>query len=87
MPSVIDTPVGVEHDTHALQDEQPQVRGACSGFWQRLVQSVRRHRVHPSSRTQSSARSARRQRESSMACEAPEPRTIYLLGFWGLHNG
>jgi hypothetical protein len=51
------------------------------------MQSVRGRRVHTSSRTQSSARSARRQRESPMACVEPEPRTLYLLGFWGLHNG
>ncbi len=87
MPSVIDTPVGVEHDAHDLQDEQPQGRVARAGFWRRLVQSVRGHRVHPSFRTLSSARSARRQLESPMACVAPEPRTLYLLGFWGLHNG
>jgi hypothetical protein len=87
MPSVIDAPVGVEHDAHDLQDEQPQVRVARSGFWHTMVAYVRRKRVHTSSRTQSSARSARCQRESPMACVAPEPRTLYLLGFWGLHNG
>jgi hypothetical protein len=87
MPLVIDTPVGVEHDAHALQDEQPQVRVARSGFWHRLVQYVRGHRVHPSSRTPSSARRARRQMASPMACVAPEPRTLCLLGFWGLHHG
>jgi hypothetical protein len=87
MPSVIDAPVRVDHTAHDLQDEQPQVPEARSGFWHRLVQSVRRPRIHTSSRTQSSARSARRQRESQMACVAPEPRTLYLLGFWGLHNG
>ena len=84
MPSVIDAPVQVEQDAHDLQDEQPQVRVARSGLWHRLVQSVRRHRVHPSSRTPSSAHSARHPRESPMACGVPEPRTLYLLGFWGL---
>jgi len=87
MPLVIDAPVQVDHDAHDLQDEQPQRRGARAGYWHRLVQSVRGYRVHPSSRTPSSARNARRQRESPMACVAPEPRTVYLLGFWGLHNG
>jgi len=87
MPSVIDAPVRIDHDAHDLQDEQPQGRVARAGFWHRLVQSVRRHRVHPSSRTQSSARSERHPMESPMACVAPEPRTLYLLGFWGLHNG
>ena len=87
MPSMIDAPVQVEHDAHDLQDEQLQVCIARSGFWQRLVQYVRRQRVHPSSRTPSSARSARHPMESPMACVAPEPRTLCLLGFWGLHNG
>jgi hypothetical protein len=87
MPSVIDAPVQVEHTTHDLQDEQPQVRVARSGLWHRLMQSVRGRRVHPSSRTPSSARRARRELESPMACEAPDTRTLYLLGFWGLHNG
>ena len=93
MPSVIDAPEIVEHEEYAVYEaydlykEQPPVRVARSGFWRRLVQSVRGHRVHPSFRTLSSARSARRQLESPMACVAPEPRTLYLLGFWGLHNG
>jgi hypothetical protein len=87
MPSVLDVPVRVDHDAHDLHDEQPQVCVARSRLWQRLVQYVRRHRVRTPSRTQSSARSARRQMESPMACVAPEPQTLYLLGFWGLHNG
>ena len=86
MPSVIDAPVGVDHVTHDLQGQQPQVRGAHAGFWHRLVQSVRRQRVHRSSRTPSSAHSARHPMESPIACGVPEPRTLYLLGFWGLHN-
>jgi hypothetical protein len=87
MPSVIDAPVRSDRDAHDLQDEQPKVRIARAGFWHRLVQSVRRRRIHTSSRTQSSARRARHPMESPLACEAPEPRTLYLLGFWGLHNG
>jgi hypothetical protein len=87
MPAVIDAPVRVEHTTHDLQDEQSQGHGARAGFWPRLVQYVRGHRVHTSSRMQSSARRARRPMESPLACEGLEPRTLYLLGFWGLHNG
>ena len=87
MPSVIDAPVRIDHDAHNLQDEQPQVRVARSGFWHRLVQSVRRQRVHTSSRTQSSDHSARHQLESPMARVAQEHPTLYLLGFLGLHNG
>jgi hypothetical protein len=87
MPSVIDAPVQVDRDAHNLQDEQPQVHVTRSGLWHRLVQSVRQHRIHMPSRIQSSARSARDRMESPMACGEPEPRTLYLLGFWGLHNG
>jgi len=86
MHSVIDAPVRSDHDAHALQDAQPQVRGTRAGFWHRLVQSMRRHRVHTSSRPQSSVRSVRHPMESPMACGEPEPQTLYLLGFWGLHN-
>jgi len=87
MSSVIDAPVQVDHDAHNIQDEQPQVRVARAGFWHRLVQSVRRHRVHTSSRPQPSVRSAWHPMESPLACEELEPRTLYLLGFWGIHNG
>ena len=87
MPSVIDAPVQIDYDAHDLQDEQPQLHAARLGFWHRLVQSVRGHRGHTSYRTQSSARSVRRQRESSMARLAQEQPTLFLLGFWGLHNG
>jgi len=86
MPSVIDAPVRIDHDAHDLE-EQLQVSIARAGFWHRLVQYMRGHRVHTSSRTPSAARSARRPMESPMACVAPEPRTLYLLGFWGLQNG
>ena len=87
MPSVIDASEILEHDAHDLQDEQPQEYHAHPGFWYRLVQSVRRHRVPMSSRTQSSGRRARRQRESSMARLAQEQPTLFLLGFLGIHNG
>jgi hypothetical protein len=86
MPSVIDTPVRVDHDTHDLQEEQPQVRVARSGFWHRLVQYVRRHRVHTSFQTRSSGHSARCQMESPMVRLAQEHPTLYLLGFCGIHT-
>ena len=87
MPTMIDTPVRSDHDTHAFPDDQPQVRVARVGFWPRLVQYVRRYYVQTSSRTRSSAHRAQRQREAPLACGVPEPRTLVLLGFWGLHRG
>jgi hypothetical protein len=87
MPSVIDAPGRIDYDAHDLQDEQPQGPVARAGFWHRVVQSVRQHRVPLSSRTPSSAHSPRRQRESSMARLAQEQPTLYLQGFLGIHNG
>ena len=88
MPSVIDTPARVDNIAHDLQDKQPQVHTTPSGFWHRLVQCVREHRMHTSSRTRSSGHGARRrQLESPMGRLAQEQPTLYLLGFWGIHNG
>jgi len=87
MPSVIDAPVQSDHDAHNLQDEQSQVRVARVGCWHTLVQHVRGHRAPTSSRTRSSSSGERHKREAPLACEAPEPRTLLLLGFWGIHNG
>ncbi len=90
MPSVIEAPVRIDHAAHDLQDEQPQGRVARSGFWHRLVQSVRGYRVHPSSRTPSSTRSARRQSLGPSICSdsaasitadtRAAPRTAMLHG-------
>jgi hypothetical protein len=60
MPAVIDTPEVVEHEEHALYDEhdlyeeQPPVREAHPGFWHRVQQYVKRHRVHTPHGTPSS---------------------------------
>jgi hypothetical protein len=87
MPSVIDAPVRVEHDTYELQDEQPRLRIVRSGFWHRLVQYVRQHRIHMPSRIGSSRYNVRHHLESPMAHLAQEHPTLYLQGFWGIPNG
>jgi hypothetical protein len=66
MPSVIDAPAVVEHGHHDLSEKQPQVHGARGGFWHTMVQYMRRHRVHTSSRTRASGHRAQRQLESPM---------------------
>jgi hypothetical protein len=88
MPSVIDTSERLEDvDVHDLYEEQPQVRVTHPGFWRTLVQYMRRHRVHTSSRTRSSGRVALRQLESPMERLARENPTLFLQGFCGIHNG
>ena len=87
MPSVMDAPEVVEHEEHDLHEERPQVLVARSGFWHTLVQYMRRHRVHTSSRTRSSGRVALRQLESPMERLARENPTLFLQGFCGIHNG
>ena len=87
MPSVLDTPTRVEHDEHDLQEEQPQVHAVHPRFWHTVLQYVRRHRVHTSSRTRSSSRISLHQIEWPMERLAREHPTLYLLGFCGLHNG
>jgi len=86
MPSVRDTPVPRDHDAHDCQDKQPQEYPAHPGFWYRLGQYVRQHRVPMPSRTQSSARRGRCRRESSMARLAQEQPTLFLRGLLGIHN-
>jgi hypothetical protein len=87
MPAVIDTPeVGEDHD-QSPQEAPPQGRGAQTGFWPMVVQSMRRYRTHRLQRTSSADRSALRQLESPIARLAQEHPTLFLLGFCGIHNG
>jgi hypothetical protein len=61
MPSVIDTPEIVEHEEHAVYEEhdiykeQAAVHEAHPGFWHRVLQYVKRHRVHTPHGTPSSS--------------------------------
>jgi hypothetical protein len=88
MPSVIDTPERLEDvDVHDFQEERPQVCVTRSGFWQRLLQYVRGHRVHTASRMPPSSRASLHPTESPMARLAQEHPMLYLLGFCGIHSG
>jgi hypothetical protein len=85
--SAIDTPARVEHEHHDLSEEQPRVYVTRAGFWRTLVQYVRRQRVQTSSQTRSSSRLSLHQIALPMANMAQEHPMLYLVGFFGMHNG
>jgi hypothetical protein len=87
MPSVIDAPEGVEHDHQDLSEEQPRVYVTRAGFWHTVMQYMRQLRARHSSRTRSSSRLSLHQIALPMARVAQEHLTLYLQGFWGIHNG
>ena len=86
MPSVIDAPEVVGHGHNDLYEEQPRVYVTRAGFWRTLVQYVRQHRARNASRTRSSSRLSLHQIALPMARVAQEHPTLYLQGFWGIHN-
>ena len=64
MQSVLDAPEALDSEVHDLPEAQPRIRPDHAGFWQRVVQYLRRHRVHRGRYTPSSHRSVH-------PCEAP----------------
>jgi hypothetical protein len=55
MPAVLDAPEVLDYEAHDLYETQSQVCPDRAGFWQTVMQSMRRHRVRrfhrpPSSR-------------------------------------
>ena len=64
MQAVLDAPETVDYEVHDLPEAQPRIRPDHAGFWQTVVQYLRRHRVHRGRYTPSSHRSVH-------ACEAP----------------
>jgi hypothetical protein len=46
MPAMIDAPEVVEYTEQDYSEEQPKIRRTRLGFWQRVKQYVKRHRVH-----------------------------------------
>jgi hypothetical protein len=87
MLSVIGAPEVGEEKAQSLQEEQPQGRGARTGLWPTVVQSLRRYSTPRLQRTSSADRSTLRQRESPMVRLAQEHPMLYLLGFFGMHHG
>ena len=54
MPAVLDTPEVMDYETYDLPEAQPRVRPDRAGFWQMVMQSMRRRRVRRFHRTPSS---------------------------------
>jgi len=90
MPAVMDTPEVLEHEEHALYEEhdlykeQPPVRGAHPGFWHRVMQYVKRHRVHTPHGMPSSSHGSLRPIEMPMERLAREHPMLYLRVYTGL---
>ena len=86
MPSVIHAPEVGEEKAQSLQEAQPQERGARTGFWPMVMQSMRRY-----STSQAAADVICRPE-----CAAPAgvahgaigagASHALLLGFCGMHN-
>ena len=87
MPAVIDTPEVGEDHVQSPQEAPPQVRGARTGFWPMVIQSLRRDSTPRWQRRSSADRKAPRQLASPMARVAQEHPTLYLVGFFGMHHG
>jgi hypothetical protein len=87
MSAVMNTPEIGEQEEDALREEPPQAHTAHPGFWHAVMAYMRRQRAHRRQRTSSADRSALRKLASPMARLAQEHPMLYLLGFFGMHNG
>ena len=83
MPAVVDTPEVMDYETYDLPEEHPPVRPARAGFWQMVMQYVRRPKVHRFHRTPSFPRSVH-------TCEAPadllarQYPTLFIQAYAGI---
>ena len=84
MPVMIDTPEGVEHDQHVLDDEQPQGRVAWSGFWRRVVQFLRPQRTPTIPDTMPSSHRPLHPIETPADLLAREYPTLYIRAYTGV---
>ena len=90
MPSVIDAPEIVEHEEyavyaeHAIYKEQPTVHGAHPGFWHRVLQYVKRHRVHTAHGTPSSSHGPLHGIETPADLLAREYPALYIRAYAGV---
>lgn len=82
MPAVLDAPEAMVSEAHDLPEAQPRLRPDHAGFWQTVVQYMRRHRVHWGHHTPYSHRSVH-------TCEAPvdllarQYPTLYIQAYAG----
>ena len=84
MPSVIDTPEIVEHEEHAIYEEQPPVCKAHPGFWYIVLRFVKRHRIHTPHATSSSSPGALHPMETPADLLAREYPSLYIRAYAGV---
>jgi hypothetical protein len=90
MPSVIDAPEIVEHEEHAVYEEhdiykeQPTVHEAHPGFWRRVLQYVKRHRVHTPHGTLSSSHGPLHPIEMPADMLARQYPSLYIRAYAGV---
>ena len=87
MPAMMDTPEIVEHEEHALYEahdlhaDQPQGRGARSGFWHTVLQYVKRHSVHTPHGTPSSSHGSLHPMETPADLLARQYPSLYIRAY------
>jgi hypothetical protein len=84
MPSVIDAPEIIEHEEHAIYEEQVPVRVARSGFWRTVVEYVRRLRAHRLYRTLPSSHGSFHPIEAPADLLAREYPSLYIRAYAGV---
>ena len=90
MPSVIDAPERVEHEEHAVYEEhaidkeQVPVREGHPGFWNTVLQYVKRHRVHTPHGTPSSSHGSLRPIEMPADILARQYPSLYIQAYAGV---
>ena len=90
MPSVIDAPEIVEHEEHAIYEEhdiykeQPPVRESHPGFWHRVLQYVKRDRVHTPHGTPSLSHGPLHGMETPADLLAREYPSLYIRAYAGV---
>ena len=90
MPSVIDAPEIVEHEEHAvykehaIYKEQLPVREGHPGFWHRVLQYVKRHRVHTPHGAPSSSHGSLHGIETPADLLAREYPSLYIRAYAGV---
>ena len=87
MPAVIDTTEVIEHEEYTLYEEydlykeQPPVREAHPGFWHRVMQYVKRHRVHTPHGTPSSSHGSLHPMETPADLLARQYPSLYIRAY------
>jgi hypothetical protein len=84
MPSVIDTPARVEYEAYAVYEAQSPVREAHPGFWHRVLQYVKRQRVHTPHGTPSTSYGPLRRIETPADLLAREYPALYIQACAGV---